>query len=197
VHAAAAATALLVGPIQFRSQLRAGRPKLHRVLGRVYVTGCLVGGATGLLLALGATTGRVSTAGFGSLALVWLFATAMAWRLAVRRELARHREWMIRSFALTFAAVTLRVYLPIAQTMPVELEDAYRAISFLCWVPNLIAAEVYVRARRAPPGLATGRTPRAHPSAEGSVETTSSLFSERTQSAASTIKTTPTRIINQ
>jgi uncharacterized membrane protein len=168
VHAAAAATALLVGPLQFRSQLRARRPKLHRVLGRVYVTGCLVGGVTGLLLALGATTGLVSTAGFGSLALVWLFTTAKAWRLAVRRELAQHREWMIRSFALTFAAVTLRVYLPIAQTLPVEPEDAYRAISFLCWVPNLLVAEVYLRTRRATPGPDAGRAASAYPSAEGS-----------------------------
>jgi uncharacterized membrane protein len=168
VHAGAAATALLVAPLQFRSPLRARRPKLHRVLGRVYVAGCLIGGATGLLLAVGAETGPVSTAGFGSLALVWLFATARAWRLAVRRDLVPHREWMIRSFALTFAAVTLRVYLPIAQLLPVELEDAYRAISFLCWVPNLIVAEGYVRTRRARPGLETGRTASAYPSTEGS-----------------------------
>ncbi len=172
VHAAAAATALLVGPLQFRSQLRARRPKLHRVLGRVYVTGCMVGGATGLLLALGATTGPVSTAGFGSLAFVWFFATARAWRLAVRRDLAHHREWMIRSFALTFAAVTLRLYLPVAQTLPVELDDAYRAISFLCWVPNLGLAELYLRTRRR-------------------------RGSSIDQSEASPIKMTPTKIISQ
>ncbi|HUQ52990.1 MAG TPA: DUF2306 domain-containing protein [Gammaproteobacteria bacterium] len=172
VHAAAAATALLVGPLQFRSQLRARRPKLHRVLGRVYVTGCVVGGATGLLLALGTTAGPVATAGFGSLAVVWLVATARAWRLAVRRVLAQHREWMVRSFALTFAAVTLRIYLPISQTLPVELDDAYRAISFLCWVPNLLVAELYLRTRR-------GRG--------SSVD----------QRVASPIKMTPTKIINQ
>jgi len=172
VHAAAAATALLVGPLQFRSQLRARRPKLHRVLGRVYVTGCLVGGATGLLLAVGMTTGPVGTAGFSSLAVVWLFATARAWRLAVRRALAQHREWMIRSFALTFAAVTVRVYLPISETLPVELDDAYRAIAFLSWVPNLIVAELYLRARRR-------------------------RGSSIDQSVASPIKITPTKIISQ
>ena len=96
-----------------------------------------------------------------------MFATARAWRLAVRRDLVPHREWMIRSFALTFAAVTLRVYLPIAQLLPVDLDDAYRAISFLCWVPNLIVAEAYVRTRRAPAGLETSRTARAYPSSEG------------------------------
>jgi uncharacterized membrane protein len=148
VHAAAAATALLIAPLQFRSQLRARRPKLHRLLGRLYVTGCLIGGATGFVLALGASTGPVSTVGFGSLAVVWVFATAQAWRLATRHDIVSHRDWMIRSFALTFAAVTLRLYLPIAQMLPVEFDDAYRAISFLCWVPNLLIAEVYLRQKR-------------------------------------------------
>jgi uncharacterized membrane protein len=166
VHAAAAATALLVAPLQFRSRLRARRPSVHRLLGRVYVTCCLIGGATGLALAMGTTAGPVAAAGFGSLALVWLIVTAQAWRLAMRRNFVVHREWMIRSFALTFAAVTLRLYLPIAQLLPVELDDAYRAISFLCWVPNVLLAEAYLR-----------RT--------------------RNQSAASKIKMTPTKIINQ
>ena len=145
VHATAAATALLAAPLQFRAQLRARRPKVHRWLGRLYVTGCLIGAVTGLVLAFGASSGPVSTLGFGALALVWGVATGRAWRLARRRDFVAHREWMIRSFALTFAAVTLRLYLPIAQLLPVEFDDAYRAISFLCWVPNLVVAEAYLR----------------------------------------------------
>ena len=101
-------------------------PRFHRWLGRGYVTGCLIGGATGFALAAGTTAGPIATAGFGSLALVWLIATANAWRLAMRRDSTAHREWMIRSFALTFAAVTLRLYLPISQLLPVEFDDAYR-----------------------------------------------------------------------
>jgi uncharacterized membrane protein len=145
VHATAAATALLVAPLQFRAQLRARRPRLHRVLGRVYVAGCMLGGISGLVLATGATTGAVATAGFGSLAAAWLVATGRAFWLAVRGSVVLHRQWMIRSFALTFAAVTLRLYLPIAQLLPVEFDDAYRAISFLCWLPNLAVAEMYLR----------------------------------------------------
>lgn len=52
---------------------------------------------------------------------------------------------MIRSFALTFAAVTLRLYLPLHLLFQVSFDDAYRAISFLCWVPNLLIAELYLR----------------------------------------------------
>lgn len=148
VHAASASTALLVGPWQFWSRLRTRRPGVHRVMGRIYVAACLAGGATGFVLALGASTGPVSTAGFGLLAIAWTYSTAMAWRLAVRRQFAAHRRWMIRSFALTFAAVTLRIYSPVATALPIPFEDSYRAISFLCWVPNLLVAEAWLRRGR-------------------------------------------------
>jgi hypothetical protein len=62
----------------------------------------------------------------------------------MQRDFAAHRRWIIRSFALTLAAVTLRLYVPIAVMLPVQFEDAYRAISFLCWVPNLLVAELFL-----------------------------------------------------
>jgi ABC-type spermidine/putrescine transport system permease subunit II len=65
----------------------------------------------------------------------------------MQRDFAAHRRWMIRSFALTFAAVTLRLYLPLGFLLPVSFDDAYRVISFLCWVPNLLAAEWLLRRR--------------------------------------------------
>ena len=148
VHVAAAATALLLGPAQFFPRLRARYLPLHRWTGRVYVLGCAVGGVSGLVLAFGASTGIVSTAGFGLLSAVWLVSTWMAWRRAVQRRLPDHRAWVIRSFALTLAAVTLRIYLPLAGLLPIPSDVSYRAISFLCWVPNLVLSEVYLRRRR-------------------------------------------------
>jgi hypothetical protein len=150
IHAVSAAIALFIGPWQFMRRLRAHRPRLHRWTGRLYAAACMIGGITGSALALGASTGPVSTAGFGLLAIVWTYSTAMAWRFAMRREFILHRRWMIRSFVLTFAAVTLRLYLPLASALPVPFEDAYRAISFLCWVPNLLLAEIYLRLRNVP-----------------------------------------------
>jgi len=145
VHVAGAATALLLGPWQFSSRLRNQLPTLHRWIGRTYVVSCLVGGAAGFLLALGASTGPISTVGFGSLAVLWVVTTSLAWRRAVQGRFIEHRAWMIRSFALTFAAVTLRLYLPLIFVFQVGFNDAYRAISFLCWVPNLLVAELYLR----------------------------------------------------
>jgi uncharacterized membrane protein len=145
VHAGLAATALITGPWQFIPRLRTRRPRVHRVLGRVYVFSCLVGGVAGLLLASGTSAGPIARAGFGLLAIVWLGVNANAFRLALAGRYAEHRQWMIRSFALTFGAVTLRVYLPLAQVMGIEFMTAYRAISWLAWVPNLMLAELYIR----------------------------------------------------
>lgn len=145
VHVAGAATALLLGPLQFLSVLRARFGSLHRWVGRTYVVSCLVGGVAGFVLALGASTGPISTIGFGSLATFWIVTTSLAWRRAMQRRFTEHRAWMMRSFALTFAAVTLRLYLPMASFFPVHFDDAYRAISFLCWMPNLLLVEFYLR----------------------------------------------------
>lgn len=147
LHVAGAATALLVGPFQFLAAIRAGRPALHRWLGRLYAVGCLVGGAAGLPIAVGSSAGPVAATGFSLLSLAWLVATALAWCAARQRDFVRHRAWMIRSFALTLAAVTLRLYLPLVPLLPVDFLDGYRAIAFLCWIPNLIVAETWLRRR--------------------------------------------------
>jgi uncharacterized membrane protein len=152
VHAGLASTALLTGPWQFLPRLRARAPRLHRWLGRIYIFCCVVGGTGGLLLASGTTAGPIARAGFGLLAVVWLVINLQGLRLAMTGRYAEHRQWMIRSFALTFGAVLLRVYIPISQMMGIEFMTAYRAISWLAWVPNLILAELYLRSppRRKP-----------------------------------------------
>ena len=166
VHAGFAATALVIGPLQFFAAIRTHHPRWHRRIGTAYVTFCLIGGAAGLPLALGSTEGPVATAGFGSLALAWLGVTGNAWRLARERDFVRHRRWMIRSYALTFAAVTLRLYLPLIPFMHLGFDWGYRAISFACWIPNLIVAELWLRGdasrpefRTSPPIAAPSQTP--------------------------------------
>jgi uncharacterized membrane protein len=145
VHAGLGATALITGPWQFIPRLRARAPRIHRWTGRVYIFSCLVGGVAGFLLASGTTAGPIARAGFGLLAIVWVGINANGLRLALSGRYAEHREWMVRSFALTFGAVLLRVYLPAAELMGIPFMPAYRAISWLAWVPNLIVAELYLR----------------------------------------------------
>jgi len=79
----------------------------------------------------------------------------MAWLRVRSRDYAAHREWMIRSYALCLAAVTLRVYLPLSAMAGIPFSESYPAISWLCWVPNLIIAEWFlVRSSIAPLQLA-------------------------------------------
>jgi uncharacterized membrane protein len=145
VHVTGAATALLIGSVQFIEPLRRRVPAVHRWTGRVYAVACLVGGVGGLMLSFGSTAGPVAAAGFGLLAVLWLMTTSLGWRTALARDFTAHRRWMIRSWALTLAAVTLRLYMVATPLVPVDPVAAYAAIAWLCWVPNLLIAELYLR----------------------------------------------------
>lgn len=143
IHVAGAVTALLLGSLQFLPGLR--KVAVHRWIGRTYVLGCLVGGAAGLILAFGSSAGPIASAGFGSLAVLWIAVNLLGWRAALDRRFADHRRWMIRSWALTLAAVTLRLYLPTVQILDLPFLPWYRAIAWLAWVPNLLVAELWLR----------------------------------------------------
>ena len=145
IHVAGAVVALTLGSLQFLAALRRGKPPPHRWVGRTYVAGCLVGGAAGLVLATSSSAGPIASAGFGGLAVIWIAVNLLGWRAAVQGHFADHRRWMIRSWALTLAAVTLRIYLPLVMAFDLPFLPWYRAISFLAWVPNLITAELWLR----------------------------------------------------
>lgn len=142
-HIFGSAVALIIGPFQFWTRLRNERPQLHRWLGRCYLlVGVGIGGSAGLFMAFHAFGGLPARLGFGVLALLWLYSGYRAYRAIRARNIAAHRRWMVRNFALTFAAVTLRLYLPTAMVSGSAFEPAYIAVAWLCWVPNLIAAEL-------------------------------------------------------
>lgn len=143
-HAGLAGVALLVGPFQFLPAVRRNRG-LHRALGKTYVVSCLVAGAAGLILSFGSTAGPIAGLGFGTLAVTWIYTTGQAYRMARARRFDEHRRWMIRSFALTFGAVTLRLYLPFPMMMGFSFVEGYRVIAWLAWVPNLLVAEAFLR----------------------------------------------------
>lgn len=92
--------------------------------------------------------GPIAQSGFIVLAVIWLTVTFRALQLARRREIGLHREWMIRSIALTFAGVMLRVWLPAQLITGVSFDVAYQVVAWLCWVPNLIVAEYFIRELR-------------------------------------------------
>ncbi len=154
VHAFASIVALLLGPFQFLAGLRQRRPRLHRWLGRTYLAvGVLVGGLAGLYMSQYAYGGPVTRLGFAALALAWLYTGFRAYVAVRRGAFDEHRKWMVRNFSLTFAAVMLRLYLPVSMASGVEFSSTYPVIAWLCWVPNLFVAEWLLRRNS---GLAVG-----------------------------------------
>ena len=148
LHLGGAAVALAVGAFQHNARLRGRYLNLHRGLGRTYVIAVTLGSMAAFALAIVSQGGLPAHVGFGFLAVVWLFATTMAYRHIRAGDQASHRRWMTRSYALTFAAVTLRIYLPVSIAAGLPFEPAYQTIAWLCWVPNLIVAEWIILRQR-------------------------------------------------
>lgn len=137
--------ALLAGFTQFFKQLRQRRIGLHRTLGKIYILAVTLSGLAGLGIALFASGGFIASLGFGVLALLWLYTTLRAYKAIRKKKIQSHQHWMIRSYALCFAAVTLRIYLPtLVIVLGMEFLPAYRLIAWLCWVPNLMVAEFLI-----------------------------------------------------
>jgi uncharacterized membrane protein len=160
-HLGGGLVALAVGAWQMNARLRARVIEFHRWMGRTYVAAVLIGGLGALRMSVVSAEGWVTHLGFGLLALLWLSTTARAYFAIRSHNEARHRAWMIRSYSLTLAAVTLRIYLPLSLAAGVPFANAYRAISWLCWVPNIILAEWLVRRMQAPTPMVAAQQPHA------------------------------------
>ena len=136
LHVSLAPVALAIGSVQFFPSIRRRKP-LHRWLGRIYGVSILVSGVAGLFVALNAAGGLFAQIGFALLAIAWVFTTANAIRFAMARRIGLHRRWMVYSFALTFAGVTLRLYLPAFIASGFSYTEASVYLAWLCWLPNL------------------------------------------------------------
>ena len=140
-HVAGAIVATLLAPVQLLPGVRRRRPAVHRVLGRGYAAGVVIGGLFGFWLAFLAFGGAVATAGFAVLAVLWVLTVGLAVTAIRGHDVAAHRRWMLRNVALTFAAVTLRLWLPTLEAIGLDFADAYRTVAWLAWVPNLVVME--------------------------------------------------------
>ncbi len=159
-HIAGGAVALVLGALQFWRGLRDRFAAVHRATGRVYLGAVALGAVSGLVIAPFSPAGWVGLFGFGTLAVLWLLTAWRAYRAIRRRDVAAHRSWMMRNYALTYAAVTLRVWLPLlivatlglglASDFDSAFASAYAAVPFLAWMPNLVVAEWLIRRRGLP-----------------------------------------------
>ncbi len=96
---------LLIGPIQFSSRFRRRHLKLHRILGRIYVISVYPAAITGVALSFG----RPGFPGTSMQAAAWVICTTAAFLTARNRQIPQHRQWMARSYAVTFTFISTRV----------------------------------------------------------------------------------------
>lgn len=149
LHIAGGMGALLAGPWQFSQKLRTRALNLHRWVGRFYLLEVGLGSIAGFAMALVSEQGLPTHLGFGMLAVLWFFTGLKAYRSVLNGDIEVHRQWMVRNFALTLAAVTLRNELPFMLfALHWPFPRSYITVSWLCWVPNVLVAEWLVRRQR-------------------------------------------------
>jgi hypothetical protein len=147
IHVYASMWVLFAGFTQFSKTLLRERPGLHRIMGYIYVTDVLlITGPAGLLMGFYANGGLSSRIAFVLLAALWMFFTAMALIKAKQKDFRAHRRYMIRSYALTLSALTLRAWkYSIANSIAIPPMDLYRIVAWLGWLGNLVVAEWIIR----------------------------------------------------
>jgi uncharacterized membrane protein len=154
-HVLPAMLFMVLGPLQFVRSLRSKYPQIHRWSGRIFLTASAVVGITGLTMAFGKTIGgideKAAIALFGTF---FLIALAKALWHALRRDFARHREWMIRGYAIGLAVATIR---PIMATFfaaalmrghTPEPKEFFGTAFWIGFTLQLIAAEIWVNYTR-------------------------------------------------
>lgn len=115
LHVGFAVLALLLSPVQLSPGVRARAPRLHRVVGRTVLAAIAVAGSAGLVIAPFTRAGVAGALGLATLAVLWVTFAAAALLAIRRRDVAAHRRWAVRAFAMTYAGVTLRMWLPTAE----------------------------------------------------------------------------------
>ena len=137
-HTLAGIFALLIGPINFSTRIRQRYLQLHRILGRIYVISVFVGSFTGMALAYG----RPGFPGTSMQAAAWMVCTTAAFIAARNRQIVVHRQWMIRSYAVTFTFVSSRV-LNLVPAYWSHLGDVLSAVGVIAFtLASLLVVEV-------------------------------------------------------
>lgn len=145
IHVFSSTICLVAGLTQFSKTLLKSSPKTHRIVGRIYAYNILViNFPVGMIMAIYANGLWPTKTAFIILDVLWFWFTLKAILDIKKGNVLSHKKNMIRSFALTFSAVTLRswniILSSVADFDPLTL---YMINGWLGWVPNLIIAEIY------------------------------------------------------
>lgn len=151
-HVSGGVVAVAAGLVQIWLGLSDRVGPIHRRLGKVYVAGVLLGAAGGFYMALTIPGHLTYKFGLFMLCVAWLITTAMAW-YSIRRHLyAQHRDWMLRSYTVTFAFVTFRLasyWLKNLVAVPDDpvADEIDTLMAWACWAIPLLIAEPLIQIR--------------------------------------------------
>lgn len=146
-HIAGSGLALLVGPFQLWSGLRQHAMLVHRWSGRLYVLGVLIGGSAAFYLAAHAGQGAPFAISLGTLGVAWWSTTAMAYVAIRLGHVSQHKEWVLRSYVVTFTFVTTRTLAEFG-ILPSLGRDPFATLVWLSWSMPLLATEVILQGRK-------------------------------------------------
>ena len=151
-HVLIAGVILLIGFFQIHPTFGLRWRKTHRLLGKIYVGGILFFSAPGgLVMSIFINRGPVVQASFVLQCAIWFTCTWLAYVRIQQHDIQAHRQWILRSFALTLAAIMLRIYVFLGSwSFDLTQPTSYATIAWLSWVPNLIICEWYLRAYNRP-----------------------------------------------
>lgn len=146
-HVLAAGAILTLGFFQLNTRISLKWRKLHRIVGKCYAYGILFFAAPGgLVMSFFIERGPWVLLSFILQCTCWFAFTAMAVIKIRKGDVVEHRKWMWRSYALTFAAVTLRLYVFFStSSYDLTQPEAYGIIAWMSWVVNLVVVEIYLR----------------------------------------------------
>lgn len=146
IHILLAILSLLTGPLGVIKKIRVKSIKFHRWNGRVYVLSIILNFIPGVYASLFATGGWLSTIGFLILNTLWLGTTLLGYLYIKKQNILLHSQWMIRSFFLSFANMTIYILVTIIHhVMNVSYGSSYTIAVWLCWMLNLLIAEMIIR----------------------------------------------------
>ena len=150
IHVFSAFLALFAGLTQFSTLFMQRHRKAHRILGHVYVWNILlINFPSALIMAIYANGGLLGKTAFLLLDCLWFGFTFQALRYAIDRKFVEHRDFMIRSYSLTFSAITLRTWkIILVQTGWMDPSHIYIAEAWLGFLPNLLLAELIIRSKK-------------------------------------------------
>lgn len=147
LHISLSVIVLFTGGLQFVKYIQEHYTALHRLLGKIYVFTLLVVSApSGLIMAFYANGGWGAKSSFVLVSCLWWFFTYKGFTRIMQHDLLQHQAGMTRSYALTLSAITLRLYVLILPSFfDLHGKEMYIVVSWLSWVPNLLAAEILIR----------------------------------------------------